>query len=341
MQIEIIETGGSPAEAIEACYARGWTDGLPVVPPEERLVERMLAAAPGAPERVICAHPATGRECTLAAAAVNAVMAGCLPAYFPVVVAALEAANEEAFSFHASTASTGGSAPLVIVSGPVADAIGMNSGPGCMGSGNRANATIGRALRLVIMNVFRMIPGVSDQSTQGHPGKYGFCVAERADANPWEPLAVALGHPEGTSTVTVYAGAGFHNIENHGGSRPEQILECIADSMASLGAITTGQSVVVLAPEHARIVGGAGWSRVDVQRYLFERARQPLEALKRVGKYREREHDRYGDGHAHRGHGPEDILVLVAGGDAGGHSAFVPSWSRGRSSIMQTRAVPV
>lgn len=327
--------------AIEFCYDQGWSDGLPVVPPLERLVADMVSVDSRPPETVICSHPATARECTLLAAAVNAVMAGCRPEYFPVVVAALEAANEPAFSFHASTASTGGSAPLVVVSGAIVDAIGMNAGAGVCGSGNRANATIGRALRLVIVNVFQMIPGISDQSTQGHPGKFSFCIAERADACPWEPLSVDRGFHEDDSTVTVYAGAGFNNIENHGGQTPEHILLCAADAMASLSAITAGQAVVVLSPEHVRIIGDAGWSRRDVKEYLYQNAWRTPEQLRAVGKYRQREHGRYTGDQVHRGHGADDVLVVVAGGDAGGHSAFIPSWSRTRGSIMQSVKVRI
>ena len=170
--------------AIDTCYERGWTDGLPVVPPEQSRVEAMLAMEGRPPETVIATHPTTGLECSILAAAVNAVMAGCLPEYFPVVVAALEAANEPGYNFHGSAASTGGSAPLLVVAGPVVADIGMNAAGNVFGPGNRANATIGRAMRLVLMNVFEMIPGISDQSTQGHPGKYCSCIAERAERKP-------------------------------------------------------------------------------------------------------------------------------------------------------------
>ncbi|MEE9254241.1 MAG: hypothetical protein V3U43_04865 [Pseudomonadales bacterium] len=334
------EVAGDQLDALDYCYEKGWTDGLPVIPPEEHRVEAMRAMEGRPAETVLCTHPATGRECTVLSAAVNAVMAGALPEYFPVLVAALEAVNEPAFNFHASTASTGGSAPMLIVSGPIVDEIGMNSGAGVFGPGNRANATIGRAMRLVIMNVFNMIPGVSDQSTQGHPGKYSFCIAERPDANPWEPLNVELGYPLEVSSVTVYAGAGFNNVENHGGNTPESILDCIADSMASLGCITAGQSVVVFSPEHAKIVAGTGWRKDDVRQYLYEHAQQPLEALKAVGKWRDRDQHAHAD-HVNRGTAAEDILITVAGGDAGGHSAFIPSWSRGRGSIMQSKPIGV
>lgn len=328
-------------EAIDYCYEQGWTDGLPVVPPEASRVDAMLAMEGRPADTVLAHHPATGQELSVRALAANAVMAGCLPEYFPVLVAAFEAMDREPFNFHGSTASTGGSAPLLIVSGPLVDEIGMNSGVNLFGPGNRANATIGRAVRLAILNVFRMVPGISDKSTQGNPGKYSFCIAERADRSPWPALNVAMGYPAEVSSVTVFAGAGFCNVENHGGRTPEAVLDTIADSMASYGCLTTGESVVVLSPEHAEIVASTGWTREEVQAYLFEHARRPVAGLKQVGKYVAREHGRQEGDHVHRGLGAEDVLVLVAGGDAGGHSAFIPSWSRTRASLMQTQPIGV
>ncbi len=330
-----------PLAAIEYCYEQGWTDGLPVVPPELSRVEAMVAMEGRPPETVIAGHPATGLECTVQAAAVNAVMAGCLPEYFPVLVAAFEAMNEEPFNFHGSTASTGGSALLLIVSGPLVDALGMNSGVNLFGPGNRANATIGRAVRLILRNVFEMIPGISDKSTQGNPGKYTFCIGERADRSPWPPLHDELGYPDGVSSVTVFAAAGFLNVENHGGNTPEAILDTVADAMANYGCISLGQSVVVLSPEHAEIVASTGWAKQDVRAYLFEHAQRPIDRMQAIGKYRETEHGRQGLAAVHRGLGPDDILVTVGGGDAGGHSAFIPSWSRTRGSIMQSKPIGV
>jgi hypothetical protein len=334
--------------AIDYCYEQGWTDGLPVVPPVPERVHEMLAFEGRPAETVLARHPATELECTVHAAAVNAVMAGCKPEYFPVLVAAFEAMNEEAFNFHGSTASTGGSAPLLIVSGPMAQDIGMNADVNLFGPGNRANATIGRAVRLILMNVFRMRPGISDKSTQGHPGKYSFCIAERLDCNQWPSLAEEQGYPDGVSSVTVFAGGGFVNVENHGGGTPEAVLSTVADAMANCGCLTLGQSVVVLAPEHAAIVDAAGWSKNEVKEYLFEQAFRPTELMMGIGKFRQREFDRQHDADStldedrmHRGLGPDDILLIVGGGDAGGHSAFIPSWSRARSSLMQSKPIGV
>jgi len=336
--------------AIDYCYDQGWTDGLPVVPPHVERVEAMLLHEGRPRETVIATHPATGLECTVHAAAVNAVMAGCLPEYFPVVVAAFEAMNEPGYNFHGSTASTGGSAPLVIVSGQYAEDIGMNSDVNLFGPGNRANATIGRATRLILRNVFQMIPGISDKSTQGSPGKYSFCIAERTRDNPWPLLSEELDYPEGVSSVTVFCSGGFCNVENHGANTPEQVLGTVADAMANYGCITLGQSAVILSPEHMKIVAGAGWSRKDAQAYLFSQAKRSVDGMRHVGKYRDSEYNKQHhadahplveDGFVHRGFGPEDILITMGGGDAGGHSCFIPSWSRARSSLMQSKPIGV
>lgn len=330
--------------AIDYCYEQGWTDGLPVVPPVVGRVDEMLTVESRPADTVISRHPATGLELSLHAAAVNAVMAGCLPEHFPVVVAAFEAMDRPDFNFHGSAASTGGSAPLLVVSGPLADDIGMNSDVNLFGPGSRANATIGRAVRLILRNVFQMIPGISDKSTQGNPGKYSLCIAERARGNPWPLLCQAQGYASGVSSVTVFAAGGFCNVENHGGNTPEQVLDSVADAMANYGCITLGQSVVILAPEHMRIIAGAGWTRQDAQKFLFCQAKRTVDGMKGVGKYRDREYEtQHGEGaHAlvepgflHRGLSPDDILITMGGGDAGGHSCFLPSWSRGRGSILQ------
>ena len=211
--------------ALDYCYEQGWTDGLPVMPPVIERVEATLAYEGRPPEAVIATHPATGLQLSVHAAAVNAVMAGCLPEYFPVLVAAFEAMDKPDFNFHGSTASTGGSAPLLIVSGPVADDIGMNADVNLFGPGNRANATIGRAVRLILRNVFQMIPGHFRQIDPGTARPNTASASpSAARGNPWPLLCEAQGYPAGVSSVTVFASGGFCNVENHGGNTPEQIL---------------------------------------------------------------------------------------------------------------------
>ena len=347
-RVEVLRSNTPDTTVNNLYYRRGWTDGLPVIAPLLPRVDAMVRAAKRGRNEVMAELDPLMGPATLEKIAANAVMAGCKPEYFPVLVAAFEAMNEEPFNFNGSTASTGGSAPLLIVSGPMAQDIGMNADVNLFGPGNRANATIGRAVRLILMNVFRMRPGISDKSTQGHPGKYSFCIAERLDCNPWPSLAEELGYPDGVSSVTVFAGGGFVNIENHGGATPEAILSTIADAMSNCGCLTLGESVVVLSPEHVGIIDAAGWSKSDVREYLFEHAFRPTELMMGIGKFRQREFDRQHDADStldedrmHRGLGPDDILLAVGGGDAGGHSAFIPSWSRARSSLMQSKPIGV
>ena len=335
------EVAGDVLDAIEYCYEQGWTDGLPVVPPEASRVTAMLRMEGRPPETVIAHHPATQIDLTLHGAAVNAVMAGCLPEYFPVIVAAFEAMAKKPFNFHGSTASTGGSAPLLVVSGPIVDEINMNAGANLFGPGNRANATIGRAVRLIILNIFGMAPGIADKSTQGNPGKYSFCVAERTDKSPWPCLNEEQGLPPEISSVTVFAGGGFVNIENHGGRSAEAILETVADAMANCGCISIGQSVVILSPEHAEIVSNSGFGKTEAKEFLFRHARRSEDKLRRIGKFNSREYALQEAEDCHRGLSSDDILLFVGGGDAGGHSSFIPSWSRTRASLMQSEAIGV
>jgi len=360
-----------PWAAIEACYESGWTDGLPVVPPTEALVDAMLAAGPWRAEEMLLHEPVRDRSVTAGKAAINAVMAGCRPEYFPVVGAALLAIGDPAFMLHGPATSTGGSALMVIVNGPVAARLGINSGANVFGPGYRANATIGRTLRLVLLNCLDCRPGVLDNSTQGWPGKYSLCFAEDEAASPWEPLSVSRGVPAGRSAVTVYAAESGHNVLSHGTGDPERLLTCFADAMAGLGSLSPGRSVIVFAPEHASHLERAGWSRTRVQQWLYDHAWRSLADLKRGGKvepafftnpslvdwiYRDspagppdplpgpEDADRNAPGdeavRVHRGHGPDDILLAVGGGEAGGHSAFFPSWSRGRSVPFVTKPVP-
>jgi hypothetical protein len=337
--------------AIEYCYEAGWTDGLPVIPPTMKLVDAMLDTVGIDPLAVIGEHVTTRRSCTAHAAAVNAVMAGCLPAHFPIVIAALKAMSKTDFNYHGSTASTGGSSHLIVVSGPIADEIGMNATGNLFGSGNRANAAIGRTIRLIHLNVFHMQPNVTDKSTQGNPGKYSLCVAERSDRNPWPLLHEEFGYPD-DSIVVVFAAGGFHNVENHFAATPEQALLTMSDSMSCLDSLTHGQSVVVLSPETAEIVAAdASWTKSKVQNFLFANAYRENAALERIGRPTDTEEDRshykFSDDalkeglteRYHRGLNAEDILLFVGGGDAGAHSAFLPSWSRGRNSIMQSEVI--
>lgn len=324
---------------IELAFSLGWTDGLPVVPATEEAVQAFLDAVTLGPDEVVARMTTRGRSCTVRQAAINAVMAGCRPEYFPVVLTALQAMNEEPFNYYGSSASTGGAEQLVAVNGPIRQRIGMNAGGNLFGQGNRANATIGRALRLITVNAMGMVPGINDRSTQGHAGKYSFCFAENEEASPWEPWHVELGLPPTASAVTVFAANPPVYIQNHLSHTGEGILYCIADTMANLGTFSNGQSVVVIAPEHAAILAGDGWTKPAIRRYLYEHACRTVADLKRGGKVEGAIEPGDETAYRHRGESPDDILLLVGGGEAGGHSSFISSWSRGRGSIMQTKEI--
>lgn len=326
-------------EAVETCFERGWADGLPVVPATEDAVRRFVEAAGREPDEVVVREPTRRRTVTVEKVAINAVLAGCRPAYMPVVLAALEAMGDAAYNLHGAITSTGGSAPFVVVNGPVRQATGINAGVNCFGPGWRANATIGRALRLVILNCLGAQPGVLDRSTQGHPGKYTFCIAELEEESPWEPLHVERGFPREASTVTVFAAEGPHNVLTHYGHDAEAIVVTLADAMAGLGSFSPGQSFLVLAPEHVQLLARDGWTKGRLRDALYERARRTMADLKRAGKVPGPIEPGDEARVVHRGEGPEDIFIVVGGGGAGGHSAFIPSWSRDRNSLVVTRPV--
>jgi hypothetical protein len=333
-----VETAGWP-EAIEACFERGWTDGLPVIPATAERVQQFLAASGREPDEVVVREVTRRRTVTVEKVAVNAVLAGCRAEYMPVLLAALEAMADPAYNLHGAITSTGGSAPLVVVNGPVARVLGVNAGVNLFGPGWRANATIGRALRLVILNCLGAQPGTLDRSTQGHPGKYSYCIAELEEDSPWDSLHAERGFPKDASAVTVFAAEGPHNVLTHYGHDAEAILVTLADAMAGLGSFSPGQSFLVLAPEHVRILARDGWTKPALREALYARARRTLAELKRAGKTPgpvvPDDETRF----VHRGEGPDDIFIVVGGGGAGGHSAFIPSWSRNRNSLAVTRPV--
>ncbi len=345
-----------PWDAIEACYAAGWTDGLPVVPPTEPLVDAMLAGGVWDPDDVLLDDPWRGLAVTARKAATNAVMAGCRPEYFPVVGAVLQAMAAPGFALHAVASSTGGAAILIAVNGPIRDEIGVAYKENLFGPGFRANATIGRTARLVLRNCLMAIPGTLDKSTQGWAGKYAMCFAEDEESCPWEPFHVSRGYAPSQSAVTIMAAESGHNVLNHASFDVEELLGTFADAMAAFGSLSSGRSLIVFAPEHARKIKTSGWNRTQVQEYLYEHAARSFADVKRGGKV---EPAGFVDGFdpewwmasdptvkpgdeetlVRRGTGPEDISLMVGGGDAGGHSSFFPTWSRDRSVPLVTQEI--
>jgi hypothetical protein len=329
---ELLEVDDAPEAVLAEFCRREWCDGLPIVPPTEDRVRAMLGGRD--PDRSLGAMPPLWRAATLEKLAVNAVMAGCEPAYFPIIVAAVEALLDPAFNLYGVQATTHPVAPLVVVNGPYGRSVGVHGGQGCFGPGFRANATIGRAVRLILLNVGGAWPGRGDMATQGSPAKFSYCIAENEELSPWVPL-------RGGDTVTVYGGEPPHNVNDHVSTTAAGILTNVADTAVSLGSnvgayFSQAQLMVVLGPEHAKTVAGDGFSREDVQRYVYENARLPLGLLKLSGMWGM--HDWPGwmnairdpDARPPRVPSPDDVFVLVAGG-SGKHSCVIPNCTFSRA----------
>lgn len=327
-------------EAVQELYlANGWSDGLPVVPPTPARVEAMLDASGRDPQQVIGEIPPNWGAATVEKLAINAVMAGCRPAHFPVLVAAVEAMTDPEFNLYAIQATTHPCAPLVIVNGPIRSELGFNSGSGAYGPGWRPNAVIGRAVRLVLLNVGGAWPGSGDMSTQGAPSKYSYCVAENEESNPWTPLHVERGFSPEQNTVTVLAGEPPHNINDHTGSSAKDVLTIVAGAMAVTGAnnaYTGGETLLALGPEHAATIARDGMTKDDVREWLRIHATIPLERyteetmLERFG--------RIPDAPVPMVASLEDLAIIVLGGP-GKHSSWVPTFGGTTRSV--TREVRV
>lgn len=317
--------------AIEFYFEQGWTDGLPVVPPTEDRVLAMLRAGGCRPSDVVGEVPVRRRTITAEKVAINAVMAGCKPEYFPVVLAAVEALCAPEFAIHGPAASTAGAAILVIVNGPIAGELGMNATHNIFGPRYRVNATIGRAMRLLLMNGLGAIPGVLDRSTLGHPGKFTYCIAEDEANSPWPPLHVERGFRPDDSVVTIFAGEAPHQVNNHLSTTAEGICATIADTMIAGGvhSIPGGGSqwVVVICPEHRDTISADGWSKKEIRQYLVENARRSVADCKRLGRMRGAVQPGDEERRVPMIDAPDDILVVAGGGTGGRWSAVIPGWS--------------
>jgi hypothetical protein len=333
VETKMIEMPDSPEEIDAYFYAEGWTDGLPIVPPTAKRVRAMLAGMPWhSPDKVIATVPPANGSANLRNIAINAVMAGCLPSYLPVVVAAVQAVTEPTYGLAHRQTTTHAGAPLMIVNGPIIKKIGLNYGNGVFGPGWRANATIGRALRLILINLGGAIPGEVDFSQHGHPGKYTYCIAEHEDANPWEPLHVERSFGEDVSVVTVINAEAPHSMTENVQTDPIEIMRTFAQTMGTLGGnnvYSQGNPVLVLGPEHAQQIAAAGWKKRDIKIALFERARQPWGLVRDHGKSRGPLFPVWVDQKDDNASvpivgAPEDLIVIVAGG-AGGKSMWCPT----------------
>jgi hypothetical protein len=331
-QVEI----GAWEDDHEAAFDRDWSDGLPVVPPTPVRVWRMLQGTRRDPHEVLGQMPPDYEAVTVEKVAINAVMAGCRPEYMPVLLAAVEAVLDDAFCLHGVIATTMFIGPIVIVNGPARKAIGMNAGVNALGQGNRANATIGRALQLAIRNIGGGKPGGVDRATLGNPGKLGFCFAENEEVSSWEPLSVELGLPVGRSAVTLYAGYGVQGIIDQTSRTPESLTASFAAGLRSVyhpKSFPGPDAVLVMAPDHHRVYREAGWTkarfRTEIERLTTVDADTVLAGLDgmspgvpetargtRIPKFR-----------------PGGFNVVVAGGGAGLFSGILPGWSPGLGDV--------
>jgi hypothetical protein len=316
----------------EALFARGWSDGLPVVAPTPARVLRMLEGTSRAPDDVVAVVPPNLTEATVEKVAVNAVLAGCRPEYLPVVLAAVEAACTDEFNGHGLLATTWGAGPAILVNGPIAGEIGMNAGGNALGQGNRANLTIGRALQLVIRNVGGGRPGEVDRAALGHPGKIGFCFAEDEDGSPWEPLSVSRGVAPGASAVTVFAAEGPRGIADQISRTPESLARSLAAGLRGVAhpKLPLGfDATLVVCPEHARVFAGAGWSRADLEKALAEALLlDPAEIERGAGGIEEGVAAGKATSPVPKFR-PGGLMIACAGGAAGMFSAVIGGWVGG------------
>ncbi len=336
---ETIDIGDlAPDQFNELAIAQGWSDGLPLIPPTQAAVERFVAAAGRVDNATF--QPISPRQVvpTLKSLAANAVMAGCKPEYFPVVLAGLRAVLEPDYNLHGTLATTHPCAQLMVVSGPIRKELDINCGTNCLGQGRRANATIGRALQLVLLNIGGAKPGDMDRATHGTPAKYAYCFGENEEESPWEPYHVRRGFAATDDVVTALAAEAPHNINDHASNSGEGLVMTIAGTMSQAGSNTVylrGPCFVVIGPEHAQTLHRDGWTPKTIQEALYERSRVHVSRLSKENLESWAGQGRHPvDGHYYLGHTPDDIHIVVAGG-AGKHSVYISSFGNTAASSQR------
>jgi hypothetical protein len=314
-------------DAVERCHDLGWTDGLPVIPPSVGRVDVMLARL-GDPDEVVACMPPSGAPVTNRSLAANAVMAGCLPGHLPVLTAIVRAVCAPAFNLHGIATTTGPSTPFAVVSGPAASQAGLNGGRGALGPGWRANASIGRAVRLLMGNVGGARPGDVSKSIMGQPGRFTMCIAENEAASPWEPLRVTLRHDAGQSAVTVLGATGTVNVLTPR-SDVDAMLTLLADSLAYLGnpnvVMGRGTVAVLVTPGHAGAMARGGLSKADVAAEIWARSSIPVERFPAAAHPDPPYEFILRGGRVYPVADPEHIYVIVVGGPEPTHATVVPS----------------
>lgn len=309
-------------------FEKGWSDGLPIIPPTEERVLSLLQGTRRKIDEVIGLIPPKWAEATVEKIAINSVIAGCLPEYMPIIIATVQAMMESKFNLYGVQATTHPCGPLVIINGPIIKKLGINCGYGCFGPGTMANATIGRAIRLILINIGGATPGKVDKATHGQPGKFTYLIGENEEKSPWEPLSVERCFNSEQSTVTVVAAEGPHNVNDNCSNSATGILTTIVGTLACQGnnniIFQIGEPVVVLGPEHAHTIAKDGFTKKDVKEFLFQKVKLPKRAFSK--EHQELRFANFADDALIPiTRKPEDILIVVAGG-AGKHSMVIPTF---------------
>jgi hypothetical protein len=338
-------------DPFETFYARGVTDGLPVVPPTRERVAAAVAASGRPGDALVALVPPNFGRATVEKIAVNAVMAGCRPEYLPVVIAGVEAMCDDAFDLHGVSATTNSAAPLFVVNGPIRARLQINAGAGVFGPGYRANATIGRALRLIVRNLGGAAAGGVTMSTMAHSGYFTYCIAENEEESPWRPLAVQQGVPAGESAISAFAAFAPQVVYDHQSHRGEDLLITIVHSLAVMShhkSTHHGDTLLVVSPEHARLLATDGWDPPRMRDFLWERLRKPVRDL--IPGVNGGEGlpahvlAKFADPATHgtliaKVREPANLKFAVAGGTAGRFTAVIAGWTFPKMSRMVTKRI--
>ena len=324
-KIELAES----EDIMEACFERGWSDGLPLVPPTPLRVARMLSGTDCSADEIVGSVPPDNRPCTIEKIAINAVMAGCKPDYLQVVIAALKAALKDEFCMHGLLCTTYFSTPVMIVNGPITKQIGMNSGVNALGQGTRANATLGRALQLIVRNVGGGIPGGIDRATLGNPGKYTFCFCEDESDAEWPSLSMDRGYTREDSVVNLFAGSGVQPFVDQQSRQPDSLVKNLANSLRSVAntrSFGMADAIIVISPEHRRVLREGGWTKPNLKQALYDELKTPgADIIRGKDGIAEGMPEKFKDILLNKFR-DDGLHIVGAGGKAGMFSAIISGW---------------
>ena len=316
-------------------YQKKYTDGLPIVPPTRERVRKFYKYSAYEAQDVLALLPPRQGKATIEKIAINGVMAGCLPLFMPVLEKAIRGMSQPQFNLAGVNATTHPVAVCALVNGPIAQELEMNVGAGCLGPGNLANATIGRAIRLCLINIAGAVPGIGDHATMGSPAKYSYCFGENEEESPWEPLHVERGLPAGSSAVTVLGMEAPHNVNDHRSQKAVDVLDTIVHTISTAGCNNShvpGELMVIMSPEYAETVAGEGWAKEDVKNYIHEKATVPVDLGDRGGRRLDKKWVK--EDMVSLTRSPDDVIVVVAG-EVGRHTMVAHGFGTSSESVTE------